>query len=99
VFPFLERQGLSAPFLRRVYRHQVELLARRFDALDAPDDLVTREGPRRSSLRWLPGPAGRALELAAQDEATREEEAREWDEWADGVGERLTEVDWDHAWR
>lgn len=43
VFPFLERQGLSAPFLRRVYRHQVELLARCFDALDAPDDLVTRD--------------------------------------------------------
>jgi len=42
---------------------------------------------------------GRALELAAQDEATREAEARQWDEWADGVGERLAEVDWDHAWR
>jgi len=43
VFPFLERQGLSSEFLRRVYRRQVELLARCFDALDAPDDLVTRD--------------------------------------------------------
>jgi len=42
---------------------------------------------------------GRALELAARDQLTIEAEAQEWDEWADGVGERIAGVDWDHAWR
>lgn len=42
---------------------------------------------------------GRALELAARDNAASEAEARRWDEWADEVSERLCEVDWDQAWR
>jgi kynureninase len=43
VFAFFERQGLSPEFLRQSYLHQVELLARSFDALDAPDSLITRD--------------------------------------------------------
>lgn len=42
---------------------------------------------------------GRALELVTQDSAATEAESREWEEWADSVGDRLTEVDWDQAWR
>lgn len=40
---------------------------------------------------------GRALELAGEDTVRDAERSREWD-WADSVGERLGEVDWDGAW-
>ncbi|HET6664680.1 MAG TPA: hypothetical protein VFG94_10500 [Acidimicrobiales bacterium] len=43
VFRFFADQGLSVDVLHRSYRHQVELLARAFDELDAPDDVVTRD--------------------------------------------------------
>jgi kynureninase len=43
VFRFFADQGLSVDLLRRSYRHQVELLARAFDELDAPDEVVTRD--------------------------------------------------------
>jgi kynureninase len=43
VFAFFELHGLSPEFLRQVYLHQVELLARSFDALDAPESLITRD--------------------------------------------------------
>lgn len=41
---------------------------------------------------------GKALELAGRDPAEDEARSREWDAWADSVGERLGEVDWDRAW-
>jgi len=43
VFGFFEEQGLSPGFLRDVSRHQVGLLAERFDALDLDPRLVTRD--------------------------------------------------------
>jgi kynureninase len=43
VFAFFEEQGLTPERLRRSYRRQVDLLAGRFDALRAPDTLITRD--------------------------------------------------------
>jgi kynureninase len=43
VMRFFDQQGLTPERLRAGYRHQVDLLAARFDALGAPDDLVTRD--------------------------------------------------------
>jgi kynureninase len=43
VFAFFGEQGLSPGFLRDVSRHQVGLLAERFDALDLDPRLVTRD--------------------------------------------------------
>jgi kynureninase len=43
VFDFRAERGLTPELMRQSYRHQVELLARRFDELGAPDDLITRE--------------------------------------------------------
>jgi Arc/MetJ family transcription regulator len=41
---------------------------------------------------------GKALELAGKDTAQDAARSQEWDAWADSVGERLDEVDWDRAW-
>jgi kynureninase len=43
VFRFFAEQGLTPERLRSSYRHQVDLLAARFDALGAPDELITRD--------------------------------------------------------
>ena len=43
VFDFFAGQGLTAEVLRAVSRHQVGLLAERFDAIDAPDHVITRD--------------------------------------------------------
>lgn len=43
VFRFFAEQGLSPEVLRQSYLRQVGLLAQAFDALDVPDDLVTRD--------------------------------------------------------
>ncbi|HEX9338109.1 MAG TPA: kynureninase [Pseudonocardiaceae bacterium] len=43
VFDFFERADLSVPLLRQVSQHQTGLLAERFDAIDAPAELVTRD--------------------------------------------------------
>jgi len=43
VMRFFDEQGLTPERLRRSYRHQVDLLAARFDALGAPDALITRD--------------------------------------------------------
>jgi selenocysteine lyase/cysteine desulfurase len=43
VFRFFADRGLSVDLLRRSYLHQVEVLARAFDELDAPADVVTRD--------------------------------------------------------
>ncbi|MER5326078.1 aminotransferase class V-fold PLP-dependent enzyme [Streptosporangium roseum] len=47
VFDFFTEHGLTPEFLRQVSLRQVGLLAERFDALDAPDHLITRD--RRGS--------------------------------------------------
>ena len=43
VFDFFEEHELSPEVLRRVSQHQVDLLARSFDALDADPRLITRD--------------------------------------------------------
>ncbi|MGH7547235.1 MAG: kynureninase [Gemmatimonadales bacterium] len=43
VFDFFEEQGLTPELLRHVSQHQVGLLVRHFDALDADPQLVTRD--------------------------------------------------------
>jgi kynureninase len=43
VFDFWRATGLAMPLLREVSQHQTGLLADRFDALDLPDTVVTRD--------------------------------------------------------
>jgi kynureninase len=43
VMRFFDEHGLTPERLRASYRHQVDLLAAGFDALGAPDDLITRD--------------------------------------------------------
>lgn len=43
VFAFFDEQSLTPELLREVYRHQRSVLARAFDALKAPDELITRD--------------------------------------------------------
>jgi kynureninase len=43
VFEFFVEQDLTPEFLREVYRHQRAVLARAFDELNAPHDLITRD--------------------------------------------------------
>jgi kynureninase len=43
VFRFFADHGLSPELLRDAYQHQLGVLARAFDTLDAPDPVITRE--------------------------------------------------------
>ena len=43
VFDFFAEQGLTIPVLREISLRQTGLLAETFDALDAPDELITRD--------------------------------------------------------
>jgi kynureninase len=43
VFDFFDEQGLTQELLHRSYRHQLGVLAREFDALGLPDDVITRD--------------------------------------------------------
>ena len=55
VFAFFEEQGLTPERLRASYRRQVDLLAAGFDALGAPDAVITRDrGVAARALRRLP---------------------------------------------
>ncbi len=62
VFDFFEEMGLAAPLLREVSRHQVELLARRFDELDADPHVISRNHgwPLERTAGFLPLRASRA---------------------------------------
>ncbi len=53
VFRFFADQGLTPELLRGSYLHQLEVLARRFDALDVPDHVITRD--RRAPLTAFGG--------------------------------------------
>jgi kynureninase len=68
VLRFFAEQGLTPPVLHASYRHQVALLAERFDALDAPDALITRarDTPpeRRGGFLALVSPHAEALQRA-----------------------------------
>jgi selenocysteine lyase/cysteine desulfurase len=51
VFDFFAEQGLTVPRLREISQHQTGVLARRFDELDLPADLVDRDrGAPRSAF-------------------------------------------------
>jgi kynureninase len=65
VFDFRAERGLTPELVRESYRHQVELLARRFDQLGAPHDQITRERdvPLNSYGGFLALTAPRAEEL------------------------------------
>jgi kynureninase len=43
VFAFFDEHGLTPEMLRDVYRHQRDVLVSAFDALDAPEELITRD--------------------------------------------------------
>lgn len=43
VFAFFDEHGLTPEMLRDVYRHQRDVLVNAFDALDAPEELITRD--------------------------------------------------------
>ena len=43
VFAFFDEYGLAPEMLRDVYRHQRDVLVGAFDALDAPEELITRD--------------------------------------------------------
>lgn len=43
VFAFFDEHGLTPEMLRDVYRHQRDVLVDAFDALDAPEELITRD--------------------------------------------------------
>jgi kynureninase len=71
VFRFFAEHGLSPTFLRQVYAHQLSVLARGFDALDAPESVITRD--RTTPLSALGGflalrtPEARRLQLALRE--------------------------------
>ncbi len=62
---FFAEQGLTAAFLREISLHQNGLLASAFDALDLPDDVVTRDRsvPREAFGGFLALTSPRAEEL------------------------------------
>lgn len=53
VLGFFAERGLTPALLRRSYQHQLEVLAEGFDALDAPDAVMTRD--REAPLTGLGG--------------------------------------------
>ncbi len=65
VFDFFDQQRLTPELLRAVSRHQIDRLAARFDALDLPESIVTRERSVPLSERgaFLALEAPRAIEL------------------------------------
>jgi kynureninase len=65
VFDFFAAQGLTPEFLRVVSVHQTELLADAFDALGAPDELITRDrsAPRTAFGGFLSLRSSKAAEL------------------------------------
>jgi len=62
------------------------------------DDRALAKAASRLGTKTKKETIGKALELAGEDTARDVERSREWDTWADSVGERLGEVDWDQAW-
>ncbi|MQA99828.1 MAG: kynureninase [Actinobacteria bacterium] len=67
VFQFFEHQGLTPERLRESYLHQLDVLASGFDALDLPEERVTRdrETPLESLGGFLALRSPRAGELQA----------------------------------
>jgi kynureninase len=71
VFGFFEAQGLTPALLHQSYRHQLEVLSREFDALDLPDDVITRDRATPLSsfggFLALPTPNASGLQAALLD--------------------------------
>jgi kynureninase len=65
VIAFFEAQGLTAELLAASYRHQLGVLADRFDALEAPESLISRDKsvPLSSYAGFLALRTPRAAEL------------------------------------
>jgi len=65
VFDFFEEQGLDDTLLRAISRHQIDLLARSFDALGLSEGVVTRDRdlPLEKLGAFLPFETPRAAEL------------------------------------
>jgi kynureninase len=65
VLDFFAAEGLTPAFLREVSQHQTGLLAARFDTLDAPPDVITRDrsAPRTEYGGFLSLESPRAGEL------------------------------------
>lgn len=65
VFDFFAQQGLTPAALREISLHQTELLAKSFDALAIPDDVITRDRttPHESFAGFLSLRSPRAGEL------------------------------------
>jgi kynureninase len=65
VIEFFEQQGLTAELLAASYRHQLAVLADRFDALDAPERVISRDTsvPLASYAGFLALRTPRAAEL------------------------------------
>jgi selenocysteine lyase/cysteine desulfurase len=70
VFRFFAEQGLTPGLLRASYQHQLGLMAEVFDALELPDDVVTRD--RATPVEALGG----FLALASPHAARIDEELR-----------------------
>ena len=68
VFRFFADEGLTPALLRRSYQHQLAVLAGAFDALDAPDAVVTRDRatPLEAFGGFLALRSPRAGELCAE---------------------------------
>ena len=71
VFRFFQEQGLTPALLRQSYLRQLDVLARGFDALGAPDDVITRD---RDTPLWGVGaflalrtPHAEALQVALRE--------------------------------
>jgi kynureninase len=83
VLDFFARHDLTPAFLREVSLHQNGLLAARFDELDAPPDVVTRD---RSAPREA---FGGFLALTAPDAGELRKKLAERGVWTDSRGDKL----------
>jgi kynureninase len=65
---FFAEQGLTPETLPDSYREQVARLAARFDALDLPEDVITRDGGNVGGFLALRAPGAETIqrELAAR---------------------------------
>ncbi len=82
VIRFFDEHGLTPERLRASYRHQVDLLAAAFDALGAPDELITRDRAtpldRYGGFLALRSPAAGELRAALAQRAVMADSRGSW---------------------
>jgi len=83
VFDYFQERGLTPGFLRTVSRHQVELLAKRFDKLDVDHMLISRKLPNDLSK------IGGFLVLQTTHAAEISKRLRDVGVWTDFRGDAL----------